>query len=284
MLYYYAHSGHKVGLERVRRGVAIIKKLKEEGKEATLLVNDFRAGLAAKELGVYEYVTIETILDIDAIAQTGDSIIIDSNEDDKSRLIKYCSDFKNVWRFEKSADDTTRINETMYKLECQNENCQNALIVDDEYFEKSSKEQRVLFFLGDTDHHKTILEHEEFFKSFNMELLLGNYFFVKYEDDIAKLFSKLHESEDYMDIIKSSSSVITSSSQTAMEAKVSGADVTYIKTYEDTLYPSNFLEKYGVKVVDGFDIASVKSCLSSEEKASLKHIDKVDIFDLLKVI
>ena len=284
MLYYYAYSGHKVGLERVRRGIAIIKKLKEEGKEATLLVNDFRAGLAAKELGVYEYVTIETILDIDAIAQTGDSIIIDSNEDDKSRLIKYCSDFKNVLRFEKSAEDNTLINEIMFKLECTDKNCQNALIVDDEYFEENSKEQRVLFFLGDTDHHKDILEQEEFFKNFNMELLLGNYFFVKYEDDIAKLFSKLHEPEEYMNIIKSSSTVVTCSSQTAMEAKVSGADVIYIKIYKDSLYPSKLLKAYGIKIVDGFDILSLKLYLNSKDKASFKYIDKVNIFNLLKVI
>jgi len=284
MLYYYAHSGHKVGLERVRRGVSIIKRLKEEGKEATLLVNDFRAGLAAKELGVYEYVTIETILDIDAIAQTGDSIIIDSNEDDKSRLIKYCSDFKNVWRFEKSEEDNTRINEIMFKLECQNESCEDALVVDDEYFKENSKEQRVLFFLGDTDHHKDILEQEEFFKSFDMELLLGNYFFVKYEDDIAKLFSKLHETEDYIDIIKSSSTVVTSSSQTAMEAKVSGANVIYIKVYDDTLYPNKLLEEYGIKVVNGFDISLVKECLINTSKIVFKKVSKIDISNLLKII
>jgi len=284
MLYYYAHSGHKIGLERVRRGVAIIKRLKEEGKEATLLVNDFRAGLAAKELGVYEYITIETILDIDAIAQTGDSIIIDSNEDDKSRLIKYCSDFKNVWRFEKNAEDDTRVDEMMFKLECKDESCQNALIVDDEYFKETSKEQRVLFFLGDTDHHKSILEQEEFFKSFDMELLLGNYFFVKYEDDIAKLFSKLYEPEEYMDIIKSSSTVVTSSSQTAMEAKVAGADVIFIEFNKDTLYPSKILKEYGIKVINEFDISSLKECLEKISESSLKYIDKINIFNLLNVI
>ena len=57
MVFYYAHTGHKVGLERLRRGAALLKKLEAEGVEARLLVNDFRAGLAARELGVREYVT-----------------------------------------------------------------------------------------------------------------------------------------------------------------------------------------------------------------------------------
>ena len=59
MLFYYAYSGHKNGLERVRRGAALMNALRAKGTEATLLVNDFRAGLAAKELGVKDYVTVE---------------------------------------------------------------------------------------------------------------------------------------------------------------------------------------------------------------------------------
>jgi len=115
MLYYYAHSGHKIGLERVRRGAALLKRLASNGVETQLLVNDFRAGLAAKDLGVKDYVTIETIQDIDAIAEAGNSIIIDSSEDDRGRLVKYCSDFKNVWRFEHDPSDTSVHGETLFR-------------------------------------------------------------------------------------------------------------------------------------------------------------------------
>ena len=68
-------------------------------------------------------------------------------------------------------------------------------------FEETEKKERTLFFLSDADYDKTILSNEDFFKSLNMELLLGNYFFVKYEDDLAKLFSTLHEPEEYVDLI-----------------------------------------------------------------------------------
>jgi len=165
MLFYYANSGHKIGLERVRRGAALLKRLAKQGIETQLLVNDFRAGLAAKELGVKEYVTVETVQDIDAIAQFGDSIIIDSPEDDHGRLVKYCEDFKNVWRFEVGNDDLSVHGETLFKAECKDDSCENAVIVDDDYFEKTEKEERTLFFLSDADYDKTILSNESFFKA-----------------------------------------------------------------------------------------------------------------------
>ena len=269
MLFYYANSGHKIGLERVRRGAALLKRLASNGVETQLLVNDFRAGLAAKELGVKEYVTVETVQDIDAIAQFGDSIIIDSPEDDHGRLVKYCEEFKNVWRFEVGNDDVSVHGETLFKVECKDESCEDAVIIDDDYFEETAKKERALFFLSDADYDKNILSNETFFKALDMELLLGNYFFVKYEDDLAKLFSTLHEPEEYMDLIKSSSHIVTASAQTALEAKTSGANVIYIDLSNNNLYPVELLKKYGINIVNGFDAALVAKYLENEIKIPL---------------
>ena len=268
MLFYYANSGHKIGLERVRRGAALLKRLASNGVETQLLVNDFRAGLAAKELGVKEYVTVETVQDIDAIAQFGDSIIIDSPEDDHGRLVKYCEEFKNVWRFEVGNDDVSVHGETLFKVECKDESCEDAVIIDDDYFEETAKKERALFFLSDADYDKNILSNETFFKALDMELLLGNYFFVKYEDDLAKLFSTLHEPEEYMDLIKSSSHIVTASAQTALEAKASGANVIYIHLSNNNLYPVELLEKYGINIVNGFDTALVEKYLKEKTQGT----------------
>lgn len=284
MLYYYANSGHKIGLERVRRGAALLKKLASEGIEIQLLVNDFRAGLVAKELGVKEYVTVETVQDIDAIAQFGDSIIIDSPEDDHGRLVKYCEDFKNVWRFEVGNDDLSVHGETLFKVECKDESCVDAVIIDDIYFEKTAKEERTLFFLSDADYDKTILSNEAFFKELDMELLLGNYFFVKYEDDLAKLFSTLHEAEEYEDLVKSSSHIVTASVQTALEAKVSGAKVIYLSISNNDLYPVELLKTYGIDVVNGFDAEDVTKYLKEKQQASpetLKYLDHKKFISIL---
>ena len=278
MLFYYANTGHKIGLDRVRRAAALLKKLEAAGVETRLLVNDFRAGLAAKELGVKEYVTVETVQDIDAIAEAGkNSIIIDSPEDDHGRLVKYCADFKNVWRFEHDPGDLSIHGETLFRVDCREDDCLNAVIIDDEmYRSQDEKEERILFFLSDADYDKTILSHEDFFKALNMELLLGNYFFVKYEDALAKLFVTLHEPEEYVELIQHSRTVVTASSQTALEAKVCGAKVVYIDSEEEALYPASLLASNGIAVINGFNEDELKICLGDkkeEEKSSINSFD-----------
>jgi len=269
MLYYYANTSHKLGLERLRRGAALLNRLNTKGVATQLLVNDFRAGLVARELGVAEYVTIEGIQDIDAIAQNGDSIIIDSVEDDHGRLVKYCEDFDTVWRFAHDAEDKAVHSEIVLGLD--------TVLVDDTYFDdKVEKEERILFFLGDADYNKTILSNEDFFKAFDMELLLGNYFFVKYEDDLAKLFSTLHEPEEYEDLIKSSSTVVTASSQTALEAKVAGANVIYLDIDHNNLYSADILSTYGIGVVKGFDDENLFKVLKTIDITAIHKIKKID--------
>jgi len=280
MLYYYANTGHKIGLERLRRGAGLLKRLTNKGIKTQLLVNDFRAGLLAKELGVKEYVTIETVQDIDAIAQNGDSIIIDSPEDDRGRLVKYCSDFKNVWRFAQASDDVSIHGETLFRVGCKEGNCVEAMMVDDIYFEKTPKEERTLFFLGDADYDKTILNNEQFFKKFDMELLLGNYFFVKYEDDLAKLFSTLHEPEEYVYLIKNASCIVTASAQTALEAKASATKVIFLDISPDALYPVEMLRSYGIAVVEGFDSTALAHYLQHDSSINEKLVKQ---FNTLKI-
>ncbi|MFK5975833.1 MAG: hypothetical protein QM493_04945 [Sulfurovum sp.] len=271
MLYYYAHSGHKIGLDRVRRGSALLKSLKRDGIDGILLVNDFRAGLACREMGLSEYITIETIQDIDAIASIGDSIIIDSDEDDHGRMVKYCSEFKSVFRFANSADDSAMVSEIVLD--------RDSYVVDAGYFEDSNennmKNEKIVFFLGDADYDKIILNNSAFFDSFDMELILGNYFFVKYEDDLSKLFSALHEPEDYEDIIKSSSCVVTASAQTALEAAACGTKVIFLDI-ERQIYSKELLESVGIVIVDGFNSKILNKNIKNSEDITKYYLSKFD--------
>jgi len=268
MLYYYANTGHKIGLERLRRGAALLNSLAAQGAETQFLVNDFRAGLVAKELGVKDYVTVEGVQDIDAIAEHGDSIIIDSIEDDHGRLVKYCEDFKNVWRFAHDENDSAIHDEIVLGLD--------TVVIDESYFDTIEKEERILFFLGDADYDKVILGNEDFFKAFDMELLLGNYFFVKYEDDLAKLFSTLHEPEEYGDLIKSASTVLTASTQTALEVKASGGRAIYLDIIDTSLYAVKQLSKYGIEIIDGFNVKVLQEALAGSSDNIGNTVQKFD--------
>jgi spore coat polysaccharide biosynthesis predicted glycosyltransferase SpsG len=263
-----------MGLERLRRGAALLNKLNSEGENTQLLVNDFRAGLVARELGVAEYVTIEGIQDIDAIAENGDSIIMDSDEDDHGRLVKYCQDFSKVWRFAQDNEDKVIHSEILISSE--------TVMVDDTFFEQEEKVQKVLFFLGDADYNKTILNNETFFNAFDMELLLGNYFFVKYEDALAKLFTTLHEPEEYIDVIKHASIVVTASAQTAFEACATGAKVIYLALNDASLYDTEYIKKFGITVVEGFDVSSTKEALNHSTDKVIEVIKKIDSKTILQ--
>ncbi len=260
-LYYYAFTGHKYGLDRMRRGAVILNKLRDRGIDTMLLVNDFRAGLVARDFGVPESVNIEGIQDIDAIAQTGDCVIIDSPEDDHGRLVKYCSDFKTVFRFAETPEDKSIHGEIMFKFNCDNDKCISSFIVDDIYYKKHQKKERTLFFLGDSDADKTILDNAEFFKDSDMELLLGSYFYVKYESDLEKIFGTIHESEEYIDLICTSSRVVTASFQTALEASVAGAEVIFIELEKLSSDKREILSKLNVILIINFNYIEYKHAL-----------------------
>ncbi len=276
MLYYYAFTGHKQGLDRVKKASVILNKLRAKGINTMLLVNDFRAGLVAREFGVPESVTIETIQDIDAIAVTGDCVIIDSPEDDHGRLVKYCSDFKKVFRFAQSNEDKSIHGETMLHLNAEDEQDISSIIVDDVYFEAKEKEQRTLFFLGDSDAEKTILSHADFFKENPMELLLGHYFYVKYEDDLAKIFETLHEAEEYIDLICTSSKIVTASFQTALEARVAGAEVVFIDLEQCSTEEKELLNAINVSTISSFDTKAYQQSTSKEPLEKCTQIEKSD--------
>jgi len=242
MTYIYAYSNHKYGLSRLRRMAVLYRDLQEQGVEVEMLTNDFRAAAVIREHGVPTCTTIETVWDIDFVAQRGDSLIIDTPEDDRGKLEQYMEMFAEVSKVANSYDEISRFGEKI-------------LFVDpmvDVYYTQCKKEtniERTVFFYGDSDPKKWIKTHLDRFANSQMELLLGEYFYVGYEVELAPAFFALHESDAYREIIAHSSRIVTCSAQTAYEARVAGAEVTYLC---DTLEPCHRdkMEELEIKVVD----------------------------------
>jgi hypothetical protein len=157
------------------------------------------------------------------------------------------------------------------------------VIIDDIYFETHAKEERVLLFLRDHDHPKTLLNNDDFFSAFEMELLLGHYFFVKYENDLAQRFAQLHEPETYMECICGSSTVVTASAQAALEARAGGAKTVFLKLEGETpLYPTEVLVSHGVEVVEGLDIDAVKAAMEKADATKPETLQPADLSGILK--
>jgi len=271
-IYYYAFSGHKWGLDSVKRGVALIKALRDEDIEVQLLVSDFRAGLAAKDLGVGDAVTIETIMDIDMIAKRGDILFIDTPEEDHGRIERYSREYKYLFHIVDDFSEESNFGEIIVSP---NSDKFSSILIDREYYHHHKKVDRVLFFLGDADYDKEILTHSDFFAEFEMDLLLGHYFFIKYEDELSEIFVTLHEAEEYSDTISSSSVVVTCSKQTALEAKASQSDVIYMKKDSDEKDILYLLETFGIKIIESYDKNMLSKALNMSKNEALlpKFID-----------
>ena len=242
MTYIYAYSNHKYGLSRLRRMAVLYRELQEQGVEVEMLTNDFRAAAVIREYGVPACTTIETVWDIDFVAQRGDSLIMDTPEDDEGKLAQYVEMFSEVSKVANTCDEMSRFGEKI-------------LFVDpmvDVYYRQCKEEpkiKRTVFFYGDSDPKKWIKTQLDRFANSQMELLLGEYFYLGYEAEIAPSFFAVHESDAYREIIAHSSRIITCSAQTAYEARAAGASVTYLC---DTLAPCHRerMEEWEIKVVD----------------------------------
>ncbi len=263
MFYYYAHTSHKEGLESVRRGVACLKEAKKREVGYKLLVNDFRAGIVAKELGIDEAVTVETIRDIDLVLKRGDTLLIDSSEELPHKFERFCSEFK-VFRMAQKCDEKSVFNEQIiYPWR------ENNIFVDTIYSTPAPKTKRVLFFGGDSDAQKNIIKHKNFFDGLSMEILLGHYFFVNYEKELASIFDVMHESEEYMDLIRTSSDIVTTSVQCALEARISGANVIFISNSPLSECIKSLFETYNINIIYGFHQKIIRELLLEKTKMGM---------------
>lgn len=257
-LYYYIYTGHKNSLEGLRRGAVLYKALKAKGVEATVLLNDFRAGLEARAYGIDSYVTIDTILDVDALAKMGDALIMDSIEDDKGKLELFVRDYPNMIKFAKSMDETSQYGEKLLPYD--------SFFIDEEYINApKEKMDRVLFFYGDSDADKQLLQEFTIFKNNNFDLLLGHYFYLGYEDELQPFFNYIYESDEYIERVSNYANVVTFSLPCAIEAKVAGANVVYITT---SIQDAKIASEYSIEVIDGLDDALIEAKLKDQKPHS----------------
>lgn len=270
-IFYYIYTNHKDGLDRVRRGAVLIKALKSKGFDVEVLLNDFRAGLEARSYGISHSTTIETILDVDVLVDMEDIVIIDTPED-ISRVESFVADYQKVFRV---VDDNSSSRYTEEII-----NLSNSMMIDKEYQITNNKIDKVLFFYGDSDSTKNILKMFEVFKDNNFDLLLGNYFYLGYEDELKPFFNNIYEIDEYMEMVSSYANVVTYSLQCAVEAKVAQASVVFI-TLDDN--EKKIAQSYNIAVIDRLDDGLIEKSLKNQEPIQKDINSEVDIvLDILK--
>ena len=250
-LFYYVHTGHRIGLDRFRRAATIIRALGDV--DITLLTSDFRIAQEARHFGVKRSVGIDVVRNIPQIAHHGDKIIFDSDElnpvmhDD---MIKYFSTFIRV------TDDpeaVQRDGELLISPYLRGAGICRGVAIGDEYFETAPKPIEKSLFFGDDDYEEDLLGHVDMFAQLELDLVVGFYYFLDYEEKLAPSFKHCHEFEDYDEVLKGSRVFVTSSPQAVLECLASDGRPIYIQRPD---YVRDFLplfESLGIPVVDGFD-------------------------------
>jgi hypothetical protein len=250
-IYYYAHTGHRIGLDRFRRAVAIINSL--DGIDITLLTSDYRIAQVAREFGIDKSVGIDVVRNIPNIAHNGDKIIFDSAEANPIMLDDMREYFSTFIRISDNEHDKKEKNEFLISPYLNGDGICNAIAVEDKYFELQEKSIEISYFFGDDDYEKDLEKNISFVSDLNPYLQLGFYYFLDYEEMLKEKFPNYFEFEEYEDMIKKSKILITSSPQAVFDSLASGGKPIYVQRADYTKEFNSIFETLNIPVLENFD-------------------------------
>lgn len=252
--YYYVHTGHRVGLDRFRRAVVIVKELQKRDVDITLLCSDFRIASEAREFGVNKSVGIDVVRNIPHIANHGDRLIFDSDEANPVMLEdmkEYFSTFDHI-----KADE---------------------VVVGEKYFKKYEKKIPLSFFFGDDDYEKDLEKLIPALKELDPALLLGYYYFFDYQDMLKDSFKNTYEFEEYDEVITTSEVLITASPQSALECLASGGKPVFLKR-EDYLDDfSDIFKELNIPILNTKELSKKCDVLERVSNNKYQQIDKMSL-------
>lgn len=250
-LFYYVHTGHRIGLDRFRRAATILRALGDV--DMTLLTSDFRIASMAKEHGIRRAVGIDVVRNIPNIAQRGDKIIFDSAELNPTLLEDMIGYFSAFVRISDNPDDRKHPGEFLISPYLEGEGICRGTVVDPVYFETQPKTIARAFFFGDDDYEEDLAGHQSAFAGLDLELLQGFYWFYGYEKKLSESFPVLHDEEAYADVVRHSDILVTASPQAALENLAGGGKPIFFQR-ED--YPKDYhalFESLNIPIVTTYE-------------------------------
>ena len=247
-IFYYVHTGHRIGLDRFRRAVAILNAIKDEF-DITLLCSDFRIAQIAKDFGIDKAVGIDVVRNIPQITHYRDKLIFDSDEANPIML-----------------EDMKIYFSTFIQIKS------NDVFIDAKYFEKEEKSIKISYFFGDDDYEKDLEKNLSFVEDLNPHLQLGFYYFLDYEDILKEKFPNYFEFEDYDEMIKKTDILITASPQAVLENLASGGRPIYIKREDYTLDFDELFTNLNIPIIKNYNKKQLLSVLESLEKINYTQV------------
>lgn len=260
-LFYYVHTGHRIGLDRFHRAAAIINQLGDV--DITLLSPDYRIAAEAKDFGIKRSVGMDVVRNIPQIAQHGDKIIFDSAELNPMLLDDMSQFFSTFIRIGDSPNDTKHPKEFLISPYLSGEGIVQGIIIGEHYYEQRPKTIPMALFFGDDDYEKDLEIHQAMFAPFEMDLLMGFYHFLGYERVLQKSFKTIHEWEEYDEVIRCTDILITASPMAVLQNLAGGGRPIYLQRPD---YVNDFIplfQSLNIPIVEGYDTASLERAVNS---------------------
>ena len=263
-VYLYAKSGHTVGLEATKKCAAIANFLKEF--DPILCTSDFRAGAFAKDLlGVRRYVNIDVVRNLHNIMQKRDILIYDTpeaNDAMKKDMKEFCT--------------------LVYGIDNEIE----GIVVDTSIYTKQEnpKLEKTIFF-GDDDYYNIFLGLVKEAEKFDINLLMGHYFFLGNEKIFANHFSNVIDEEEYVETIKDSKYLLTASLQTALESLACGNKPVLFRR-EDKIYDEKLISELNLPIIEASDLKDLLEKFDSiiDEYPIISNFNVVNLDNIKKEI
>ena len=249
-IFYYVHTGHRIGLDRFRRAAAIISALGDV--DITLLTSDFRIASQAKEYGIGRSIGIDLVRNIPQIAHHGDALIFDSAESNPTMLEDMVKFFSIFIRISDNPDELKHPKEFLISPYLEGDRICKAVVVAEQYFQSTQKNIERCFFFGDDDYEKDLEKHLDIFAPYKMDLGLGFYYFLDYEESIAPAFENRYEFEEYEMMIKNSKVFVSSSPQAILENLASNGRPIYLQRPDYSREHIDLFKLLNIPIVDGF--------------------------------
>lgn len=268
-LYIYAKSGHNFGLENVRRASALCNLLKD--CDPILCTADYRAATFAKQcLDVNKGVGIDIIGNLPNVMERSDMLIYDDSGESSDTMQSHMKDFCTK----------------LYKV-----GADIPFDIIDERFVSGAeiKHEKALFF-ADNDYANWFFDLVTKGSKKDFPLLWGHYLFFKNEDKFAEKFSEIIEDEDYIETIKSTKYLLTSSINTCIESAKCGNHPVYFKRLDQEIIENlDLIEKYNIPMINLEKIDSLDDITDEFDKIienypKIKEIETFDITDIKKSI
>jgi len=257
--YYYAHTGHRIGLDRFRRAVAILNALDED---ITLLTSDYRIAQIARDFGIEKCVGLDVVRNIPQIANNGDRLIFDSDEANPIML----EDMKEFFSiFIPVTNDT--------------------IAVESKFLEnREEKSVKISYFFGDDDYEKDLEKNFDFIEGLDLNLQLGFYYFLDYEAMLEKKFPNHFEFEEYDEMIMKTDILITCSPQAVLDSLASGGRPIYIQREDYTTDYNTQFELLNVPIVNNYDKNHLNVIIKSLNEQKYVKLTQNDnkIIDFIK--